>query len=64
MKEIHYEIDKAGNIKHESKGFTGKACDEVLEIMARIGVVSNVMHTPERNKKAEKPAYNELFRKP
>lgn len=62
MQEIHFQIDKQGNIKHEAKGFVGKSCEKVLEVMQRIGIVTGVTPTAEAHKKVEKPAYNELHR--
>jgi|GEM_PF-5186758 hypothetical protein len=62
MKMIEIKIDAEGNISEESKGFTGKSCNEVQEVMARIGIITGVTPTAEAHKKAEKPAYNELHR--
>ena len=62
MQQIEYKIDKDGKIEYKASGFTGKACQVVQEVMARIGIVTNVTPTAESHKKVEKPAYNELHR--
>lgn len=62
MKEIHYKMDANGKLEYEVKGFTGKACKEVQESMARIGNVSDMVSTAEMHKMQKKPQHNELFR--
>jgi hypothetical protein len=63
MKQIEFTIDgQTSSIAYKVKGFVGKKCSEVAEVMARIGIVTGMTPTPEANKQVEKPAYNELHR--
>lgn len=60
MKQVKIIIDKHGNEKYETVGYTGGECKEVQIAMIKVGGLSGEVATGEACKTNDLPAYNEL----